>query len=149
MPAFSFPQMNRRSPIGVRVPRSSSMRIVAILMFVPLLGGYAFGQTNRSSSDSSKTADTPVLCVADARWTNTNAGISYSKQTQLPISITLLAHVSKGSNCADTEIRVTATFLNDTQEFICNGTIPQAMTMSSESQSFIIEIRPFVQNDFF
>jgi hypothetical protein len=55
--------------------------------------------------------------------------------------------VSKGSNCS-AEIRVTATFLTDAQEFICSGTIPKAMTTASEVQTFNIEIRPFTQNDF-
>ena len=125
------------------------MRVLAILMLAPLLGGHAFGQANRSSSDSSsKSSDSPGPCVADARWSNTNVSLAYSRQTQLPISISLLTHVSKGSNCSDTEIRVTATYLTDTQEFICNGTIPQAMTASSEAQSFNLEIRPFIQSDF-
>jgi len=125
------------------------MRIIAILMLVPLLGGYAFGQASRSSSDSSsKSSDNVGPCVADARWTNTNSSLAYSKQTQLPISVSLLTHVSKGADCTNAEIRVTVTYLTDTQEFICNGTIAQAMTVSSESQSFNLEIRPFVQSDF-
>jgi hypothetical protein len=125
------------------------MRIIAILMLIPLLGGYAFGQASRSSSDSSsKSSDNIGPCKADARWSNTNSSIAYSKQLQLPISVSLLTHVSKGTNCSNAEIRVTATYLTDTQEFICTGTIAQAMTASSESQTFNLEIRPFTQNDF-
>jgi len=125
------------------------MRILASFMLVAFLSGYALGQSNRSSSSSSSTSSDNVSpCIADARWSNTNASLSYSKQLQTPISVSLLAHVSKGSNCSNAEIRVTATFLTDAQEFICSGTIPKAMTTASEVQTFNLEIRPFMQNDF-
>ncbi len=121
------------------------MRPLTILMLVTFLSGYAFGQASRSSSASS---DGVSPCVADARWSNTNASLTYSKQSQVPISVSLLAHVSKGSACSNAEVRVTATFLTDAQQFICSGTIPQAMTMGSEVQTFNLEVRPFMQQDF-
>jgi hypothetical protein len=121
------------------------MRIVAAVMCLTLLSGYAFGQSDRSDSASSEVVGP---CIANARWTNTNANLTYSKQSQTPVSISLLTHVSKGRRCSSAEIRVTATFLSDAQEFICSGTIQQAMTTSSEAQTFNLEIRPFTQNDF-
>jgi hypothetical protein len=118
-------------------------------MLVAFVSGEAFGQSNRSSSSSSSTStDTVSPCIADARWSNTNASLTYSKQLQIPVSVSLLAHVSKGNTCSNAEIRVTATFLTDTQDFICSGTIPKAMTTASEVQTFNLEIRPFMQNDF-
>src|SRR5437870_12758939 len=122
------------------------MRVLASFMLVAFLSGYALGQSNRSSSSSSSTSsssDNVSSCIADARWSNTNASLSYSKQLQTPISVSLLAHVSKGSNCSNAEIRVTATFLTDAQEFICSGTIPKAMPTASEVQTFNLHIRPF------
>jgi len=68
--------------------------------------------------------------------------------TQMPISITLLTYLSKGNACANTEIRVTATFLNQANESICSGVIPYAMTLSAELQIFNLEIRPLTQQDF-
>ena len=124
------------------------MRVLAILGLITFLNGSVFGQSNRSSSSSSSSPDNLAHCVVDARWSNTNASLTYSKQVQAPISVSLLTHVSKGSSCSNTEIRVTATFLTDKQEFICSGTIPNSMTASSEAQTFNLEIRPFTQNDF-
>ena len=69
------------------------MRILAILILVPLLDGYAFGQDNRSSSKSS--SDNPGPCVAEAKWSNTSGNLAYSKQAALPVSVTLLAHVRR------------------------------------------------------
>jgi len=60
----------------------------------------------------------------------------------------MVTHVSKGTNCTNAEIRVTATFLTDSRNFICSGTISNAMMVSSEAQTFNIEIRPFTQNEF-
>jgi len=110
-------------------------------MLITFLSGHSFAQNSSSS-------DTPPHCEADVRWTNTNANVNYSKGLQAPISISLLTQVSKGSNCSNAEIRLTATFLNSSQEYICSGTILQAMTISSEVQTFNLEIRPFTQNDF-
>src|SRR5262249_16205958 len=72
----------------------------------------------------------------------------YSRQLQLPVSLSMVTHVSKGTNCTNAEIRVTATFLTDSRNFICSGTISNAMTVSYEAQTFNIEIRPFTQNEF-
>jgi hypothetical protein len=136
--------------------RSLSMRIAAAtLLIVFFLAGQAFGQTIATplrslsaSSSSSTSSDNPGPCSADARWANTNGSLSYSKQLQLPVSVTLLTHVSKGTNCVKAEVRISATFLTDTQDFICSGTIAQAMTTGSEVQIFNLEVRPFIQNDF-
>jgi hypothetical protein len=122
------------------------MRVLNLLMLITLLGSHAFGQSSQSSTSAS--SDNVGPCIADARWSNTTAGLSYSKELQVPISVSVLTHVSKGSRCSNAEIRFTATFLSSTQEFICSGTMPQAMTMSSEVQTFNLEIRPFTQNDF-
>ena len=57
-----------------------------------------------------------------------------------------LVRVSKG--CASSEITFTASYLTENQEFICSGTIRQAVSLSSEVQNFNFEIRPFTQLDF-
>jgi hypothetical protein len=90
-----------------------------------------------------------TTCSADARWLNTNGNLNYYRSAQVPTSLSLLAHVSRGSNCSyNAEVSFTATYLTDNQDFICSGTIRQAMTMSSEVQTFNIEVRPFTQTDF-
>jgi hypothetical protein len=110
--------------------------------------GYSWGQINSSSSGPSSSDAAPPPCVVDARWVNTNGTLTYSKQSQTPVSASLLAHVSKGSRCSNAEVRITATFLTEDQEFICSGTIPQAMTMVSQAQIFNLEVRPLTQQDF-
>ena len=100
------------------------------------------------SSSRSSAAEPAIPCSADAKWLTTNGSLNFSKSSQTPVAVSLLTHVSKGANCSAAEIRVTATFLSDTQELICSGTIPQAMTMGSEVQTFNLEIRPFMQQDF-
>jgi hypothetical protein len=112
------------------------------------IAGYSWGQVNRSSSGSSSSDAAIPACVVDVRWVNTNGTITYSKQLQTPVSASLLVHISKGSACSNAEVRITATFLTEGQEFICSGTIPQAMTMASQSQIFNLEIRPLTQQDF-
>src|SRR5438034_11146790 len=105
------------------------MRLLTFVLMMTL-GAHAFGQTNRSSSDGDG------VCVTDARWANGNRSLDYSRQSQQPISITLLTYLSKGTTCTDTEIRVTATFLNEANESICSGVIAHAMTLSAEVQIF-------------
>src|SRR5205809_1885260 len=112
------------------------------------LSANAFGQTNRSSSLSSLSSNGDGVCLTDARWANGNRSLDYSRQAQMPISITLLTYLSKGNACANTEIRVTATFLNQANESICSGVIPYAMTLSAELQILNLEIRPLTQQDF-
>lgn len=119
------------------------MRVPAILMFAVILNFKALGQSGSRSSP-----DAAIPCSADAKWLNTNGNLNSSKGSQTPVPISLLVHVSKGNNCSNAEIHVTASFLSDTQEFICSGTIAQAMTMGSEVQSFNLEVRPFMQHDF-
>jgi hypothetical protein len=121
------------------------MRFLGILLAISMWSGHALAQSSRSSSSGS---DAPVPCLADLRWTNTNSSLTYFRQSQTPVSLSLLSHVSKGTGCSHAELRVTATFLSDTQEFICSGVIAQAMTTESEVQNFNIEIRPFTQNEF-
>ena len=98
------------------------MRALAIFFCMAALVPNAFGQ-DRSSSSSSK-SDSLYLCTADARWANTNGQLSYSKQIQVPVSMTLLTAISKANECAKNgEIRVNATFLTESQDYICSGTI--------------------------
>ena len=117
------------------------MRLLTLVLMISL-SAHALGQTNRSSSNEDG------VCVTDARWANGNRSLDYSRQSQQPISVTLLTYLSKGSTCANTEIRVTATFLNQANESICSGVIPYAMTLSAELQIFNLEIRPLTQQDF-
>ncbi len=122
------------------------MRFPTALVLTLTLAANALGQAGRSSSSASSNA--PVPCSADARWTNTTGSSSYSRQTAVPVSLNLLAHVSKGSGCSGPDIAVTATFLGENQDYICSGTVLQALQMTSDIQNFNIEIRPFSQLDF-
>jgi len=124
------------------------MRVLTVLMLIPFLCVQGFGQSSRSSSSGSGSSDKVAPCIADAKWPNSNGSLNFPRGSQVPVSLTLLTHVSKGPGCSDTEVRVTVTYLSDAQEFICSGTIPRALTVSAESQIFNIEIRPFAQNDF-
>ena len=118
------------------------MRLLTFVLIMSL-SAPAFGQTNRSSS-----SEGDGVCVTEARWANGNRSLDYSRQLQQPISITLLTYLSKGNTCANTEIRFTATFLNEANESICSGIIARAMTSSAEVQIFNLEIRPLTQQDF-
>jgi hypothetical protein len=119
-------------------------------MLIPILAVQGFSQSSRttSSSSGSGSSDQVGPCVAEAKWSNSDGSLNFPRGSQLPISLTVLTHVSKGPRCADAEVRLTVTYLSDAQEFICAGTIPRALTVSTESQVFNIEIRPFAQNDF-
>ena len=46
------------------------------------------------------------------------------------------------------QITFTATYLSDNQDLICSGTIRQAMEMTSQVQTFNLDVRPFTQLDF-
>jgi hypothetical protein len=118
---------------------------MAIFVLMLNLTAHAFGQSNRSSSGLSNGSTT---CVTDAKWANANANFAYSRLSNIPVSMTLLTYVSKGSVCTNTDIRITATFLNEANESICSGIVPLAITSASEVQIFNIEIRPLTQNDF-
>jgi hypothetical protein len=120
------------------------MRVFRLLSMTSITV-HGFGQTNRSSSIS---ANGGGVCVAEARWANGDRSLQYSKPSEWPVSMTLLAYVSKGSPCTNTEVRVTATFLNEANETICSGIIPAAMTSAAEVQIFNLEIRPLTQQDF-
>ena len=111
------------------------MRIAIVLIFMLVAAATAFGQES----------DSPVLCTADLKWLNTNTDLKYSRGAQIPASLSILAH--RGSTCP-TEITLTATYLTENLDFICSGTMRQALVMSSDVQSFNIEIRPFAQLDF-
>ena len=119
------------------------MRLFTFVLMTALSAN-AFGQTNRSSSLSSLSSNGDGVCLTDARWANGNRSLDYSRQAhrcRYPL-------LSKGNACANTEIRVTATFLNQANESICSGVIPYAMTLSAELQIFNLEIRPLTQQDF-
>jgi hypothetical protein len=111
-----------------------------MLIMAIALSHSGFGQSSNSGS--------AAPCAADARWLNVNADLSYSRTAQSPVSLSLLAHLSEGSRCSSAEITFTATFLTESLEFICSGSMRQAMKMSANVQSFNLEIRPFTQLDF-
>jgi len=120
------------------------MRLTISLLVLMVISTTGFAQANRSSSSNSDA----TACIADARWTNTNGSVMYSRQMQAPISLSLLTHISKGSGCSRAEVRLTATFLTDTQDFICSGTLAPTATVTSDVQVFNFDIRPFTQSDF-
>jgi hypothetical protein len=84
----------------------------------------------------------------DVRWLNTTGSVTYSRSLEIPAQLSLLAHLSRGTRCTDAEVTLTATYLTEAQDFICSGTIRQAMTVSSLVQGFNISVRPFMQLDF-
>jgi hypothetical protein len=92
-------------------------------------------------------SDNAIACSADGRWLNTNGSITYSTKSQAPISLSLIAHVN-GLNCRTSEIAVSATYLTESQEMICSGTVYGAMSMNTAVHTFNMEIRPFTQLDF-
>jgi hypothetical protein len=115
------------------------MQFLNILILTLMLNGSLSAQSSDSSS---------IPCAADAQWLNTNANTRYSRASQLATALSLLAHLSKGGECSGAEITITATYLSESLDFICSGTIRQAMSMTSQVQAFNIEIRPFAQLDF-
>jgi hypothetical protein len=120
--------------------RISPMPLLMVLLMMILA---ATGTALAQNSDSDNEPD----CPADIRWLNTGADPTYSRSGQLPASLSVLVHVSISRNCSH-EITLTATYLTETLEYICNGTIRRALQISSEVQNFNIEIRPFNQVDF-
>ena len=116
------------------------MRILTLLVLASILSAHSFGQSSGSN-------DLPP-CAADARFSNSNGSLNYSRSSPVPVSLSLLVHLSKPGECSSAEITLTATFLTDTQDFICSGTIRQAMIMTAEVQTFNLELRPFTQLDF-
>jgi hypothetical protein len=119
------------------------MRLFAIVSFVLLVCTNAIGQSQSQSGSSSE-----ISCAVDARWLNTTGSLSHQRSSPLPDELTLLVHMGKGSNCPSAEVTITATYLTETQDYICSGTIRNALTVSSQVQTFNLSIRPFSQGDF-
>jgi hypothetical protein len=117
------------------------MRIFAILGLVLLACTSAIGQSQSSSSSE-------IACTADARWLNTEGSLSHLRSTPTPDELSLMVHMGKGTNCGSAEITITATYLGENQEFICSGTIRNALSASSPVQFFNLSVRPFAQGDF-
>jgi hypothetical protein len=117
------------------------MRFLAIPGAICLLYGSAWAQSDKSSSDFK-------ACAVDVRWVNTNGDLTHPRSSQLPVNLTFLVHLSRGTDCSNAEVSVTATYLTDSQDFICGGTIRRAMDVSAAVQSFNIAVRPFTQLDF-
>jgi hypothetical protein len=120
------------------------MRFLWVTLFMLILSASVFGQSSRSSSDT-------FVCSADARWTNSGGTVNYSRSSQLSVALSLLTHVSSGSSCLNADLLVTVTFLDDSQNFICSGSVANsspALAVTSHVQTFNIEIRPFNQIDF-
>jgi len=118
------------------------MRFLASLSFIALFGVNAFGQSDRSSSSD------VTICDADVRWLNTNGSVNYRRSSEVPAYLSFLVHLSHNGNCSSGEVTLTATYLTEDQDFICSGTVRQAMTVSSAVQTFNMSIRPFMQLDF-
>jgi hypothetical protein len=114
------------------------MRIFGLLFFIAMLSGTALGQ---QSSDVSS-------CGVDVRWLNTNGTVNYVRSSETPAQLSFLVHLSKGTNCSNAEVSVSATYLTESQDYVCSGTIRSAMTVTSNVQEFNISIRPFMQLDF-
>jgi hypothetical protein len=117
------------------------MRFLAVLSVAALLCSNALAQSEKSAADS-------TLCGVDARWMNTSGNVSHPRSNENPVNLTLLVHLGRGSGCSSAEVMVTATYLSENQDFICGGTIRQAMSVSSLVQEFNIAVRPFMQLDF-
>src|SRR5262245_50909060 len=121
------------------------MRIFAILGLVLVACSSAIGQSQSSSSSSSSS---DITCTVDARWLNTTGSLSHLRSTPTPDELSLIVHLGKGPNCSSAEITITATYLGENQDFICSGTIRNALSVSTPVQFFNLSIRPFTQGDF-
>jgi hypothetical protein len=117
------------------------MRIFAILGLVVLGCTSAIGQSQSSSSSE-------ITCTADARWINTTGSLTHLRSTPTPDELSLMVHMGKDTKCGSAEITITATYLGENQEFICSGTIRNALSASSPVQVFNLSVRPFAQGDF-
>src|SRR5262245_54252992 len=114
------------------------MRIFVLLFFIVMFCGSALAQ--QSSADVSS-------CGVDVRWMNTNGSINYVRSSETLAQLSFLVHLSKGTNCSTAEVSVSATYLTDSQDFICSGSIRSAMSVTSNVQQFNISVRPFMQLD--
>jgi hypothetical protein len=108
-----------------------------------------FSMSGLSQSRSSSSADSDfTTCPTDVRWLNTNGSVNHPRSSEAPVYLSFLAHLSKGDGCSSAEVTFTATYLTESQDFICAGTIRNAMNVSSQVQGFNISVRPFIQLDF-
>src|SRR5215813_6797025 len=119
------------------------MRLPLSFGLLLLLCSNVFGQSSNSSSSSNA-----VACGVDVRWLNSTGSVNYVRSTGGPEDLSLLVHLGGGSDCGSAEVTVTATYLTESQSFICSGTIRSAMNVSSAVQALNISIRPFTQLDF-
>ena len=108
-----------------------------------------FSMSGLSQSRSSSSSDSDfTTCPTDIRWLNTSGSLNHQRSSELPVFLSLLTHLAKGDGCSSAEVTVTATYLTENQDFICGGTIRNAMNVSSQVQELNISIRPFMQLDF-
>jgi len=114
-----------------------------VLSFSLVLMFTTSGLSQSRSSDSDFTT-----CQTDVRWLNTNGSVNHQRSSEVPVYLSLLAHLAKGDGCSSAEVSVTATYLTENQDFICGGTIRNAMNVSTQVQGFNISVRPFLQLDF-
>jgi hypothetical protein len=112
------------------------MRVLTILTFLFLCSISAFPQSSSSSDVKA--------CAIDMRWLNTDGSLQYRRGSEAQ-NLSFLVHQS---GCPSAEVTVSATYLTDTQDYICSGTVRHAMSLSTEVQEFNIAIRPFIQTDF-
>jgi hypothetical protein len=119
------------------------MRLPLSLGLLLLFCSNVFGQSSKPSSSSDV-----ISCGLDIRWLNSTGSINYVRSTGVPEELSFLVHLAGGSDCGSAEVTVTATYLTESQNFICSGTIRSAMNVSSAVQAFNISIRPFTQLDF-
>lgn len=117
------------------------MRFLAGLSLMLTFSVNGLGQSQTSSPNLAS-------CGVDLRWLNTDGTLDHARSLQTPESLSLLVHLSRGEGCSVAEVNVTATFLTESQDFICSGTIRSAMSVSSQVQVLNVAIRPFMQLDF-
>jgi len=88
-------------------------------------------------------------CAAEAVWTNCPGGRRDSATPGQPVTLHLLAHVSRpAAECLGAWVDLTATYLNPRRNVVCSGKLEQIATMEEHSQELAFEIDPGVLRTF-
>lgn len=87
--------------------------------------------------------DNALMCASEVRWMNCGESKVFSKENGSFLHLNLFTTASKPADmCLPAEIRLTVTFFDREEDFICSGVIENAATQGTHTQSTNIEIRP-------
>ena len=88
------------------------------------------------------------ICSAELRWVSGGGDRRVPANSASVALLNLFSTVSKPSACLSAEIRVTASYLDVADNLICSGTVENAATQTSSTQSVNLEIRPWNLREF-